>query len=65
MFKSNDFEEIVLVNFGMSIFYKENEHTKILGMAPKYCAPEIKFSDLSHITPKTDIFSFGMYPFLF
>ena len=60
MFKSQDFEEIVLVDFGISNFYKNNEITKIFGMTPNYCPPEIKFSDLSLITPKADIFSFGM-----
>ena len=61
MFKNSDFEEIVLLDFGISNFYKENEHTKIFGMTVAYCAPEIKFSDLSLITPKADIFSFGMF----
>ena len=55
MFKNSDFEEIVLLDFGISNFYKENEPTKIFGMTVAYCAPEIKFSDLSLITPKADI----------
>ena len=65
MFKSNDFEEIALVDFGISNFYKDNEHTKIFGMTPAYSAPEITYADLSHITPKADIFSFGMLLFIF
>ena len=32
MFKSNDFEDIVLVDFGISNFYKDNEYIKIFGM---------------------------------
>ena len=65
MFKSSDFDDIVLVDFGISNFYKDNEYTKIFGMTTWYCAPEIKFSDLAHITPKADIFSFGMLSILF
>ena len=65
MFKSSDFEDIVLVDFGISNFYKDTKYTKIFGMTVCYCAPEIKFSDLAHITPKADIFSFGMLPILF
>ena len=61
MFKNSDFEEIVLLDFGISNFYKENEPTKIFGMTVAYCAPEINFSDLSLITPQADIFSFGMF----
>ena len=30
-------------------------------MTPFYCAPEIKYHDLSYISPKADIFSFGMF----
>ena len=61
MFKNADFAEIVLLDFGISNFYKQNEHTKIFGMTINYCPPEIKYSDLSLITPKADIFSFGMF----
>ena len=53
--------DIVIIDFGISDIYKENESTKILGMTPAYCPPEIRFNDLSVITPKADIFSFGMY----
>ena len=65
MFKSSNFEDIVLVDFGISNFYKDTENTKIIGMTPAYCAPEIKFSDSSLISPKADIFSFGMLSILF
>ena len=44
----------------ISNFYKDNENQKIFGMTSIYCAPEIKFSNLSLLTPKADIFSFGM-----
>ena len=64
MFKSIELKEIVLLDFGISNIYKENKPTKIFGMTPAYCAPEIKFHDSSFITPKVDIFSFGMYPFI-
>ena len=30
-------------------------------MTIAYCPPEIRLHDLSQITPKADIFSFGMY----
>ena len=43
MFKNSDFEEIVLLDFGISNFYKENEPTKIFGMTVAYCAPESNF----------------------
>ena len=33
-------------------------------MTPAYCPPEIRFHDLSQISPKADIFSFGMYLYL-
>ena len=61
MFKSQELKEIVLLDFGISNIYKENEATKIFGMTPFYCPPEIKYHDLSYITPKADIFSFGMF----
>ena len=61
MFKSQELKEIVLLDFGISNIYKENEGTKIFGMTPDYCPPEIKYHDLSYITLKADIFSFGMF----
>ena len=61
MFKTQELEEIVLLDFGISNVYKENEGTKIFGMTPLYCPPEIRYHDLSYITPKADIFSFGMF----
>ena len=61
MFKSQELKEIVLLDFGISNIYKENEGTKIFGMTPFYCPPEIKYHDLSYVTPKADIFSFGMF----
>ena len=61
MFKSQELKEIVLLDFGISNIYKENEATKVFGMTPAYCPPEIKFHDLSYITRKADIFSFGMF----
>ena len=65
MFKSQDLSKIALVDFGISNFYKENLKAKIHGMTPFYCPPEIKFSDDSIISPKADIFSFGMLFILF
>ena len=55
MFKNSDFAEIVLLDFGISNFYKENQDAKIFGMTAAYCPPEIKFSDQSLISPKADI----------
>ena len=43
------------------IFTNKMSITKIFGMTINYCPPEIKYSDLSLITPKADIFSFGMF----
>ena len=60
MFKSKELLEIVIVDFGISNFYKNNESIEIFGMSIDYCPPEITFSNLSHISPKADIFSFGM-----
>ena len=61
MFKHKDFKEIVILDFGISNFYKENKSTKIFGLTPYYCPPEIKHYTLLKISPKADIFSFGMY----
>ena len=61
MFKTKELKEVVLLDFGISNVYKENEATKIFGMSPKYCPPEIRLQDLSYATPKVDIFSFGMF----
>ena len=61
MFKAKDLKDIVLLDFGISNIYKENEKTNICGMTPFYCPPEVKYHDLSYITPKVDIFSFGMF----
>ena len=61
MFTMQELVEIVLLDFGISNIYKENETTKIFGMSPKYCPPEIRYHDMSYITPKADIFSFGMF----
>ena len=60
MFTTKELNEIVLLDFGISNVYKENEATKIFGMSPKYCPPEIRYHDMSYITPKADIFGFGM-----
>ena len=61
MFKNNSLIDIVLLDFGTSKIYKENESTKIVGMSPAYCPPEIKFEDSKNISPKSDIFSFGVF----
>ena len=61
MFKTNEMKEIVLLDFGISNVYKENEGINVFGMTPTYCPPEITLVDLSFITPKADIFSFGMF----
>lgn len=61
MFKSKSLTDIVLLDFGISDLCRENQGAKIMGMTPNYCPPEIKFYDLSKISPAADIFSFGMY----
>ena len=45
MFKTEKSSDIVLIDFGISNIYKENESIKIYGMTPAYCPPEIKFGD--------------------
>ena len=47
MFTNKDLKEIVLVDFGISNFYKENEKSTIFGMTLAYCPPEIKWDILS------------------
>ena len=56
MFITQELKDIVLLDFGISNVYKKNEATRIFGMTPFYCPP-----DLLYITPKADIFSFGMF----
>ena len=34
-------------------------------MTPAYCPPEIRLNDFSAISPKADIFSFGMYIYFY
>ena len=61
MFITQELKDIVLLDFGISNVYKKNEATRIFGMTVFYCPPEIRCHDLSYITPKADIFSFGMF----
>ena len=35
--------------------------TNAIGMTPSYCSPEVKTSDYSSVTTKSDIFSAGMF----
>ena len=51
----------MLLDFGISNVYKKNEATKIFGMTVFYCPPEISYHNISYVTPKADIFSFGMF----
>ena len=44
--------------------YKDNEPTTMFGLNAVYCPPEIKIHNISFITSKVDIFSFGMFFFL-
>eukprot|EP00828_Plagiopyla_frontata_P030675 TRINITY_DN4012_c0_g1_i5.p1 TRINITY_DN4012_c0_g1~~TRINITY_DN4012_c0_g1_i5.p1 ORF type:complete len:221 (+),score=23.10 TRINITY_DN4012_c0_g1_i5:266-928(+) len=60
MLKSQLLPDIVLLDFGISNIYKNSENTNIFGITPFYCPPEIKFNNPSSITPKADIFSFGI-----
>ena len=57
MFKEKEKKEIVLVDFGVSNFFRDNKCTKIFGITPEYCPPEITFNNLSLISSKADIFS--------
>ena len=61
MFKSKDLNEIVLLDLEI---YKDNEPTTMFGLNAVYCPPEIKIHNISFITSKVDIFSFGMFFFL-
>ena len=61
MLKKKNSYDIILVDFGISNVYLKNSLTKIFGMSILYCPPEICFNTLSAISPKADIFSFGMF----
>ena len=63
MFKNESLTEIVLLDFGISEIYWKNEITNVMGLTFAYCPPEIKLYDKSKISPKTDLFNFGMYCF--
>lgn len=65
MFKDKSLNDIVILDFGISDIYRENQSVKIMGMSPAYCPPEIKLHDYSKISPAADIFSFGMYLYSF
>ena len=34
-------------------------------MTPQYCPPELSYSDMSKLSPKVDIFSFGMLKLIY
>ena len=44
---------------------KEICFMKYVGMTVFYCAPEIKKTEEFNLTPKADIFSFGMFILIF
>ena len=44
---------------------KEICFMKYFGSTPFYCAPEIKKTEEFNLTPKADIFSFGMFILIF
>ena len=45
MFKMEKSLDIVLIDFGISAICHKNKSTKIYGMTPAYCPPEIRFSN--------------------
>ena len=61
MFRDESLTEIVILDLGISDIYRKSERTKLIELTPAYCPPEIKFHDLSIISPTSNIFSFGMY----
>ena len=63
MFESSNYEKIVLLDFGISKIFKENLDTNITALSYYYSPPEISDSIKSRVTPKSDIFSFGMSSF--
>ena len=63
MFKTEKMEEVVLLDFGIANAFTEYESMKIFGRDPSYCPPEITYENLSNVSSKSDIFSFGMLLF--
>ena len=65
MFTTEDLSQIVILDFGISQIYKQSNPAKVFGLTPNYCPPEIVLHKASTISPKSDIFSFGMLIILF
>ena len=51
MFKNESLTDVVLLDFGISHIYRNNESNKIMGLSPSYCPPEIRFDDSTKISP--------------
>ena len=48
------------MDFGITKIFKENEKTDVPALSYYYSSPEISDNGKSQVTPKSDIFSFGL-----
>ena len=59
-------QKLILLDFGISELYQPNHEINVQGISVCYSPPEMKFfKEKSIVTPKSDIFSFGMFFFTF
>ena len=68
LFKTKNLTEIALLDFGVSKTFnlnKSHKSTMIQGLSLKYSPPEILIDDKSQVSTKSDIFSFGMFIFIY
>ena len=65
MFVTSKLDQIVLLDFGVSKISKENNSTNMMGFSWRYSSPEVLSGEKSKVSPKSDIFSFGMLLFIF
>ena len=60
MFETWAYKKIILLDFGIAKIFKENEETNVPAISYYYSSPEASNADKSRVTPKCDIFNFGM-----
>ena len=65
MFKNAEMKEIVLLNFGNSKISPLTKSFTAVPLSYCYAPPEVSEADHIHVSPLSDIFSFGMFFFLF
>ena len=64
MLEESSHEKIILLDFGITKIFKDNLDTDVTAISYFYSSPEVSNIDKSRVTPKSDIFSFGMYLYL-